>query len=168
MNVGIGTPASAPAPTSASRVVSKETERAGDLVQTARELVPFLKAQAGETENLGRLSDKSAAALRDAGFLSLFAPRRLGGHQSGLEAATQVFAQLGRCCGASAWVAMLLSGGSFLASLLGDQVRREVWQDDPCTAVCGGFGMAQKARWAPGGLVVGGRWQPLTGVHQAQ
>ena len=102
------------------------------------------------------------------GFLSLFAPRRLGGHQSSLEAATQVFAQLGRCCGASAWVAMLLSGGSFLASLLGDQVRREVWQDDPCTAVCGGFGMAQKARWAPGGLVVGGRWQPLTGVHQAQ
>lgn len=137
------------------------------LAQTALDLVPLLEAEAADTERLGHLTDKSATALRRAGLLSLFAPREFGGHEAGLAASVEVFTLLGRACGSSAWVSMLLSGGSYLAAHLGDRARREVWGDDPTSAVCGGFGQADSARRVSGGLLVSGRWRPLSGIRQA-
>ncbi|MGW0998748.1 hypothetical protein ACWD5V_36840 [Streptomyces sp. NPDC002523] len=138
------------------------------LVQSAKDLVQLLTTQSVQTEAAGRLSDRSAAALREAGFLSLFAPAEFGGPEVDITTASEAFRHLAHGCGSSAWTAMLLSGGSFLAALLGDSVRQEIWGDDPRAVVCGGFGMAQRAVRVSDGLQISGRWQPLTGVDQAQ
>jgi len=45
-----------------------------------------------------------------------------------------VFAALGRGCGASAWVSMILSAGGAIASLLGDEVQAQIWGSDPKAA----------------------------------
>jgi 3-hydroxy-9,10-secoandrosta-1,3,5(10)-triene-9,17-dione monooxygenase len=138
------------------------------LVQAAHEMVPLLAAGAEETERLGYLADRSTAALRAAGFLTLFAPRAFGGPEANLATAVAVFAQLGRGCGSSSWVATLLSGGAYIAAHLGDEANQEVWREDPHAAVCGGFGSAgAKARRVSGGLLVSGSWQPLSGIRQA-
>ncbi|MFG2887316.1 hypothetical protein ACGFYV_34370 [Streptomyces sp. NPDC048297] len=137
-------------------------------VQAARDLVQLLTTQSVQTEAAGRLSDRSAASLRKAGFLSIFAPAEYGGLEADVRTASEVFRHLAHGCGASAWTAMLLSGGSYLAALLGDRVRQEIWGDDSRAVVCGGFGMAQNAVRVPGGLRISGRWQPLTGIDHAQ
>jgi len=138
------------------------------IVSRAEELVPLLRDHAAETEATGRLATASVKALREAGFLNLFAPAALGGHQAGLATAVEVFERLGRGCGAGAWTAMLASGGSFLAALLGEQARFDVWGDDPYAMVCGGFGLTSSTRATSGGFAVSGRWQPLSGVQEAQ
>jgi hypothetical protein len=136
------------------------------LVAKARELVPLLRAEAAHTEEQGSLADKSAAALRDAGFFTLFAPRRLGGHEADLRTAVDVFAELARGCGSSGWVAMLLSTSSYFVSLLGGQAALDVWEQDSGAAVCESSAMTGQARPVPG-VVVSGRWQPVSGVRQA-
>ncbi|MEV5012677.1 acyl-CoA dehydrogenase family protein [Streptomyces sp. NPDC055692] len=139
-----------------------------ELIRSANSLIELLAAESAETEAQGRMTDRSAQALRDAGFLSLFAPAELGGREADIITASEVFRLLARGCGSSAWTAMLPSGGSYLAALLGPRVRKEIWGNDPRAVVCGGFGMAQDAVRVQNGLQVSGRWQPLTGSDHAQ
>ncbi|MEY9934059.1 3-hydroxy-9,10-secoandrosta-1,3,5(10)-triene-9,17-dione monooxygenase [Catenulispora sp. GP43] len=146
----------------------RERPSAGELVQNARDLVGLLAEESVRTEAAGRLSDRSAGALREAGFLSLFAPAEFGGREADITTASEIFRYLAHGCGSSAWVAMLLSGGSYLAALLGDRARQEIWGSDAHAVVCGGFGMAQKAVRVAEGLQISGRWQPLTGADHAQ
>ncbi|MEV4343569.1 acyl-CoA dehydrogenase family protein [Actinoplanes sp. NPDC049596] len=138
------------------------------LVTRAQELIPLLSAHAAEAEENGRPAAAVVSALREAGFLTLFAPASLGGRQSSLATAVEVFDRLGRGCGASAWTAMLASGGSYLTALLGDEARADVWGAGPDAMVCGGFSPTASAEVVPGGLSVSGRWQPLSGVLEAQ
>jgi len=142
--------------------------RRPDPVAKARELVSLLRVEAAYTEERGSLSEESEAALREAGFFALFAPRRLGGYEADLHTAVDVFAELARGCAASGWVAMLLSGGSYFVSLLGGQAALDVWEQDPGAAVCEASAPTGSARPVADGVVVSGRWQPVSGIRQAR
>jgi alkylation response protein AidB-like acyl-CoA dehydrogenase len=136
-------------------------------VVQARDLVPLLRANAAESERTGRLTEESAGALRSAGFFAVQSPRRLGGHEADLRTAVDVYRELGRGCGSGAWISMILSGGSLMASLLGDQARDEVWGDSPGTGVCASLTPSGSARPVDGGVVASAVCRPLSGVHQA-
>ena len=138
-----------------------------DLVDRARSLVPLLSEHAEDADRLGRLPDVVVAALYDAGFLSLQVPQALAGPGADFRTAFEVYAELGRGCGSSGWLAMVLSGGSFMASLLGERARRELWAADPRAAVCSTLPSAGTARAVEGGLAVSGRWRPTSGVHHS-
>ena len=68
-----------------------------------------------------------AKALYEAGFFSLYAPRAVGGPEADFRTAFEVYRILGRGCGSSAWNAMVLSGGAYVAALFGARAREEVW-----------------------------------------
>lgn len=138
------------------------------LLDKARALVPLLRQNAGEADRLGRLPDVVAEALYDEGFLGLHVPRSLGGPEADFRTAFQVYAELGRGCGSSAWVAMILSGGSLLASLLDAPGRQDLWGADPRPAVCSQVTTVGTARQAEGGLVFSGQWRPTSGAHEAE
>jgi alkylation response protein AidB-like acyl-CoA dehydrogenase len=63
---------------------------------------------------------------------------------------------------------MVLSGGSFMASLLGERARRELWGTDAGTVVASRLPAAGTGRVVEGGLVVSGRWWPTSGVHHSE
>jgi alkylation response protein AidB-like acyl-CoA dehydrogenase len=138
------------------------------LVSAAREMVPVLGEHADEADRLGRLSNDVADALRAAGFLSLHVPLSLGGPEADFRTAFDVYTELGRGCGSSGWLAMVLSGASFMASLLGERARLEIWGEDPHAVVCSCTPAAGTARIVKGGLAVSGRWQPTSGVHHSE
>jgi 3-hydroxy-9,10-secoandrosta-1,3,5(10)-triene-9,17-dione monooxygenase len=134
----------------------------------ARDLVPLLREHAAEADRIGHLPDAVTKALRDAGFFALQAPRRFGGHEADFRTAFETYAELGRGCGSSSWLAMILSGGSFMASLLDERARKELWGDDSRTGVCSQLTSIGTARVTKGGLLVSGRWQPMSGAHQSE
>ncbi|MBB5894811.1 acyl-CoA dehydrogenase family protein [Kutzneria kofuensis] len=133
-----------------------------ELVACAQELTPLLAEQAAETERSGDVV--CAKAMADAGMFSLFAP----GIDADLGTAVDVLAALGRGCGSSAWVAMILSAGGALTSLLDDEVRDEVWGDDPKAAVASVMAPTATAERVPGGWRVSGQWRPASGVRHAR
>ncbi|GAA1203459.1 acyl-CoA dehydrogenase family protein [Pseudonocardia alaniniphila] len=139
-----------------------------ELIDRARELVPLLRANAAETERLGRLPEDNVTALRDAGFFALGAPRCVGGPEVDFRTWVDVVAELARGCGSSAWVATLLSMGSHWVGLLGDRARSDVWAADPHAAVCLNPNPSARSRAVEGGMVVSGRWRPMSGCNHAQ
>jgi 3-hydroxy-9,10-secoandrosta-1,3,5(10)-triene-9,17-dione monooxygenase len=138
------------------------------LVSRARELVPVLRNHAADTELVGDIAPRSVAALRAAGMFSLFVPESFTHRKVGLADAVQAFVELGRGCGSSAWVAMILSAGCAMVSLLDDDVRAEVWSDDPSATVASVTSMTGTGDRIPGGWLVSGRWQPASGIRHAQ
>jgi alkylation response protein AidB-like acyl-CoA dehydrogenase len=137
------------------------------LVAKARELVPLLRSHAAEAERLRRMTPEVEAALRAEGLFTLTAPRRFGGREAGMRTIIEVFSELGRGCGPSAWVAKILCGGAFIASLFDDRARQEIWGENPHAAVCGSLSPSGTGRIAPGGIVLDGRWNFASGIHQA-
>ena len=135
------------------------------LVERARELVPLLRSRAADADAQGRLTDDVAAALHDAGFLSLFTPRALGGPGASLTTAVDVLRELARGHGSSSWVAMILSTSGMFTTQLTDRAQGEVWAQDPAAGVAANIVPSGTARRVAGGFVVGGRWRPLSGVH---
>ncbi len=127
-----------------------------------------MREHAGEADRSGRLSETVAVALRDAGFLSLQVPRALKGPGADFRTAFEVYTELGRGCGSSGWLAMVLSGGSYMAALLGELARQEIWGVDPGAVVASRLPAAGTGRIVDGGLVVSGRWWPTSGVHHSE
>jgi 3-hydroxy-9,10-secoandrosta-1,3,5(10)-triene-9,17-dione monooxygenase len=135
------------------------------LVAKAVSLVPLLADHAAD--RLGRLPDVVVEALHEAGFFSLQAPGVLGGHEADFRTAFEVYRLLGHGGGSSAWTAMILSGGSFVASLYGARARAEVWGADPRAGVASQLVSHGEGRPVEGGLVISGQWRPLSGIHHA-
>lgn len=144
------------------------TTGGSSLVDQARDLVPLLRSRAAEADAQGGLTDDVVAALRERGFLTLHAPAAVGGPAAGLGTAVAVLRELARGHGSAGWVAMILSSQSLVTAQLGDRGQQDVWGEDPRTPVAGNLVPTGTARRVEGGLVVRGRWRPLSGVHQAR
>lgn len=131
-------------------------------------MIPALGEGAAEADRSGQLSPAVAGALRDAGFFSLSAPRRFGGHEASARTVIEVSAELARGDGSAAWLSVLLSGHAFIASLLGERTQQEVWGADSNAAICLSFAPAGMAENVLGDAIrITGRWQPLSGIHQS-
>ena len=109
--------------------LNEPAERA-ELMATARELVPLLKAHASETERRGTPAPEVHAALRAAGFYTLTAPRKYGGREAGVRTVIDVFSELARGCGSSTWVAKIHCGSASMTALFDDRARQDVWGED--------------------------------------
>ncbi len=106
-------------------------------VARARELVPLLRENAAETEQLRIVHPDNIDALREAGLFSISTPRRFGGMQHNLRTFVEAVAELGRGCGSTAWVASIQNGTAFLAGLFSDQCQRDIWECNPHAQFCG-------------------------------
>jgi 3-hydroxy-9,10-secoandrosta-1,3,5(10)-triene-9,17-dione monooxygenase len=138
------------------------------LVEQARRLVPLLRSRAAAADEQGRLTDDVTTALHDAGFFSLHTPRALGGPGAGPATAVGVHRELARGHGSAGWVTMILSTSGLFTTQLADRTQREVWDRDPGAGVAANLVPSGTARRVAGGLVVSGRWRPLSGVHHVR
>ncbi|HVW40625.1 MAG TPA: acyl-CoA dehydrogenase family protein [Amycolatopsis sp.] len=138
------------------------------LVQTARDLVPLLRGNAGQSERDRRLPEESSEALRKAGLYQLMAPRRCGGSEADFRTYLEVCAELARGDSAAAWITMIFGGGAYCMGLFGDQAREDVYGADPTAAVAGQLTPSAQSKVVDGGYVISGRWMWASGSYQAQ
>jgi 3-hydroxy-9,10-secoandrosta-1,3,5(10)-triene-9,17-dione monooxygenase len=137
------------------------------LVSAASSLVPVLSANAAEADATSRLPEEDIKALREAGLLRLATPRAYGGHEAGARAATAIAAELGRGCSSASWVLVVYYSATLALWLFPDQVRHQVWGQDPDATVCGSSAGAVPARPVNGGWLLSGSWGWASGAHHA-
>ncbi len=90
------------------------------LLGRAKDLSHFFSGQAAIGESQGRLTDDCVAALRDAGLISLFVPKALGGAELWPTEGLEIVEVLSRADGSTGWVVMatqvaMATCGAFLA-----------------------------------------------------
>lgn len=140
-----------------------------ELVARAAALREQLWADAPETDRTRRLTDASLCAVATAGLNRMMTPRRLGGYEADARTVLDVTVELGKGCGATAWVTAVYNSGNFVAAMFPDRVRDEVWGDNPDARTAMVL-VAPTATVEPAdrGVVVSGKWGYASGSLHAE
>jgi 3-hydroxy-9,10-secoandrosta-1,3,5(10)-triene-9,17-dione monooxygenase len=139
-----------------------------ELIERAASMRPLLEQHAEEADRLRRLPEATVQALKDAGLCRLMVPARLGGYQTDIHTYIAVMAEIGRGCGATAWVASLINVCAWLAGLFPERAQREIWGTDPEAWIAGSLAPHGEATPVDGGWRVTGRWMWASGCLHAQ
>ena len=140
-----------------------------ELVAKARALVPVLADRARQAELDRRISERTDADFRDAGFYRSLQPARYGGMELDYGAQTAFARELGRVCASSGWVAGILACHGWIGGMFPDEAQDEMWSDDVDTAIATSFlpvgvDVARKGD----DLVISGRWRFSSGVDHCR
>ncbi len=127
-----------------------------------------LATLARENEKLGRLSDRSAAILRETGLMRMTQSKRYGG----LDATPVEFVEavMAAACydGSAGWVAGVVGIHPWQVPLLGDRLGQEIWGEDQDTWIASPYTPSGIAEPVEGGFRLNGRWQFSSGTDHAQ
>ncbi len=135
------------------------------LLARARDLVPVLRARAGETEKLRRIPDATIAALHDAELFRLFQPARYGGIEAPFRTFVDIGAILGRGCGSTSWVFNNLVAHNWMLGYWPEATQDEIWQSSPRALIGSSFIFpAGRAEKVAGGYRLSGRWPFSSGI----
>jgi len=136
------------------------------LVARAKELRPFLMAEAPAGEKRRNPTEAVDKMLRDEGFLRMMLPQRLGGFGLSTTDFCRVQMEIAKGDPSISWVVQIVNGTSWVTSLAPDSVQDAVFGDGPA-AVCGAYNPPGKARKVDGGWIINGAWPYTSGSRQS-
>jgi 3-hydroxy-9,10-secoandrosta-1,3,5(10)-triene-9,17-dione monooxygenase len=138
-----------------------------ELVERATALVPLLAQDAAQADRDRNLTPRVVDAITRAGLLKLMVPQRLGGYETDGAMMLEVVAELGRGCGAAAWVAGVMNFTAWEVGLFAEQAQRDVWEQAPDARAYFSISPTATVEDAEGGLVLSGRWANGSGSAYA-
>ncbi|GGN40696.1 acyl-CoA dehydrogenase family protein [Streptomyces fuscichromogenes] len=112
-----------------------------------------------------RLAPAVVTALKEAGFARHFVPRRWGGREGGFADLISATVLIAGQCPSAAWCGMLWAAHGRYAARLPEEGQRELWGKGPDTLIAAALAPpAGTARPVPGGWLLDGRWDCVSGV----
>ena len=138
------------------------------LGDAARELVPYLRERAAQTERERRVSDEATDKFRQAGFFKLMQPARFGGYEYGFSSFIEIISELGRGCASSAWGCSLGAVHQWVIGTFPEQAQQDMWGANPEAIACGSYAPAAQAEKVSGGYTVQGSWHWASNVDNSQ
>ena len=115
-------------------------------------------------ESLGRLDDKAAKVLRDAGAIRMLQPAKHGG----LEVHPREFAEtvmgIASLDGSTGWVAGIVGLHPWEMAYADERVQQEIWGENQDTWIASPYAPMGVARPVDGGYILNGRWQFSSGT----
>ncbi len=135
------------------------------LIDKVRDITPVLRAEADGNEAAGRLSDRTVAAMRDAGLLSFMMPSCFGGAEVGPVEAIEIIEALCYADASAGWVAMAdqCCAGT-AAAFLKPEAAREVFGKSAATVVAGQGAPNGRAEIDGDGYRLTGHWRYGSGT----
>src|SRR5881394_676372 len=139
-----------------------------ELLQRAEALVPVLRERAGKAEELRRLPDETIEDLHRSGLFRILQPRRVGGSELPFRAMVELIATIGRGDGSTAWVLANLAAHHWLLGMWPKKAQDEIWGESPDNLIGSALIFPRgRAKPAPGGYRLSGRWPFSSGVDAA-
>jgi 3-hydroxy-9,10-secoandrosta-1,3,5(10)-triene-9,17-dione monooxygenase len=139
-----------------------------EAVRRARELIPFLREQAPQCEELRRLTPAVIEALNRTGLLRYFQPKVWGGMELPFVAYFDIPEMLSRGDISVGWVVTNLAAHHRSLALWDMKAQEEVWGADRDAGIASGIAYPQgRAVPADGGIVLSGEWNFSSGTDHS-
>ena len=137
------------------------------LVQRARDMIPWLRERAEETEKARKVPEEIIEAFREAGFFKITQPTRWGGYEMDLEVFCQVLMEIGRGCPSSAWNLAVLGVHNWEMGLL-PKAAEDVWNEDKNALIGSAYAPVGKVTKVDGGWILSGQWPTSSACDHTQ
>ena len=139
-----------------------------ELLQRAEALVPVLRERAAKAEELRRMPDETIEDLHRTGLFRILQPKRVGGSELPFRAIVELVAAISRGDGSTGWVLANLAAHHWLLGMWPKQAQDEIWGESPDNLIGSALIFPRgRARPAPGGYRLTGRWPFSSGVDAA-
>ncbi len=129
-------------------------------------LTPLVRSQAGEADQLTRLSDAVIHELRALGLFKLWVPQHYDGRELELVDTLRIYEAAGRIDGSLGWAVMIGSGGGLFAAYLEPTTASELYARND-TVIAGSGAPTGRAEQVTNGYRVSGHWRYASGAHYA-
>jgi 3-hydroxy-9,10-secoandrosta-1,3,5(10)-triene-9,17-dione monooxygenase len=136
-----------------------------ELRQKALALVDGFAARAEQAETLRNLPPENIRDLHASGLFRMLQPARIGGAELDYGCLVDMGAIIARGCASTAWTMTNLASHHWMVAMFPEETQDRVWGEDPDALIASAFIFpAGKARPAPGGYRLSGRWAFSSGV----
>lgn len=115
-----------------------------EVTERVEALLPKLREQAQEAEDLRRIPDETMKALQETGFFKLLQPRQWGGYAADPVVFYDTVRKIASACGSTGWVAGIIGVHNWHLALFDQQAQEEVWGEDTQVRIS-----PPTPRWAP-------------------
>ena len=138
------------------------------LLHEAARLVPALRERAARTEQLRQIPSETVQELVASSLVRIGNPERFGGHGLELDVAHEVGWELGRACGATAWVYSLYTVHTWWLGHFPERAQEEFFAAGPDTLSSSCINPAgARVEVMAGGFRISGRWSFSSGCDAA-
>ena len=103
---------------------------AADLIASAWDLVPTLRAAAAECERARAVPDRTIAELKRRRLFDVVKPRRYGGLELGWDVFCEIVVAIAAGCGSTGWVYSVVGGHGPVVARFGTDFLDELWGSD--------------------------------------
>ncbi len=142
-----------------------------DVLAAIEERAERIASHAEANEELGRLHDDAAAALRETGVMRMMAPKEFGGTEAHPVEFAEAVMKIAAIDGSTGWVAGIVGVHPWELAMASRQVQEEIWGKDGEDAdvwVASPYAPMGVLRPVDGGYVFNGRWQFSSGTDHCQ
>jgi 3-hydroxy-9,10-secoandrosta-1,3,5(10)-triene-9,17-dione monooxygenase len=139
-----------------------------EAMRRAREIVPTLRERAQAAEDARMLIRENEQLLHETGLFRFHQPKAFGGMELEFVALVDIAAELARGCPSTAWNVGNLACHHWIVGYYEPETQHEVWDANPDALIASSIALAAgRARKAPGGFIVNGRWPFSSGVDNS-
>ena len=148
--------------------MSEKRPSPAELYRRAEALIPILASRAARCEALRHCPPETIDDLEQAGLLQICRPARYGGDEYAWDVLSEVNRILARGCGSQAWVANVLNDHTQLVGAFSLEAQEEVWGKNPATRIAASVAPSGRAKRAPGGAKLSGKFGFASGIDYAE
>ena len=128
-----------------------------ELMNRVRDLTPAIAERAQKTEENRAPLDETITDLIESGVLATLTPKRYGGHEFGLEVASEIVRTLSAACPSTGWVTSFYIGAAWRVNIFTEQAQQEVFADKPYTLTAGTAAPLKQVEKVEGGYRITGQ-----------
>ncbi|WP_370246581.1 acyl-CoA dehydrogenase family protein [Nocardioides sp.] len=139
-----------------------------DVMQQVEERAEELAALGPVNEKLGRLDDRAAKLMRDAGVMRLLQPATHGGYEVHPREWAEVTMRLAQLDGATGWLSGIVGVHPWEMAFVDPRAQDEVWGQDQDVWIGSPYAPMGVLKPVDGGYEFSGRWQFSSGTDHCQ
>lgn len=121
-----------------------------------------------ENEKAGKLTDRAAGILREAGVMRMLQPAAFGGDEEHPRLWAEATMRLGQLDGATGWLSGIVGVHPWEMAFLDPKAQAEVWGEDPDVWVGSPYAPMGVLKPVDGGYTFSGHWQFSSGTDHCQ
>lgn len=138
-----------------------------EVITKVREAAPVLTEESVPSDALGRLTDRSATALRSTGVVRLYQPKEFSGYEAHpvefMESAMAVAA----ASPSAGWITGVVGVHPWEIAMFDHRLQEEIWGEDPDTWTASPYAPFGRAKQVDGGFLFSGQWPYSTGTDHS-
>jgi len=141
---------------------------AESLLDSAKKLVPLIRANLDKIDSDCQLPPELAEAMAQEGLFGLYVPKILGGPEMDPVTAFPVVEEISKADGSAGWCCFNGTALTSAVSRITIEAAKELFGDPPDVRGSGSARSGGTAKLTQGGYFVSGRWNYLSGVDHAK